>query len=144
MEILRHRRWGLDERWPGVPFASPSGYSADFPAAVCQTPRGLQVVGPALGKTPDSQGDALRVGDLIRSLDGVSATPPLADRMAERLRAASAGSTGAATLTRTIDGEELLIETDVVLPQAVLNPGDLGLPYEDIVRETAPGVYVRG
>lgn len=144
MEILRHRRWRLDERWPGVPFATmPDSPPSDFPAAVCQKANGLLVVGPPLGRPA---GDVLPLaeGDVILTLDGVPATPAFAHAVADRLTARPAGTLVSATVSRDVAGQSRRIDLDVALPAAVLDPGDLGLPFEDIALDIAPGVRVRG
>lgn len=143
-DILHPKRWRTNERWPGIPYAtSPDFIPCDLPAATCQKRRGLLVVGPYLTRSTPQRPSPLRIGDLILSVAGIPATPIHGLRLAAFLASTPAGTAVPFRIVR--DGENTgVVELNVELPAAVLDPSDLKLPYEPVTLTGTSGACIHG
>ena len=133
IEILRPKRWRLDEQWPGVPFAVESVRAGDLPASVCATERGLIVVGPrhrtAEGPVPLSP---LRIGDRITRIGDTPTIPNIPPKITAAIHGRAARSAVALDVERLCPtGPERLTLT-VTMPPVALDPSDLGLPFRTV------------
>jgi dienelactone hydrolase len=145
-EILRPRRWRVDERWPGVRFPPSVDRPAGPPAALCPIDGALRVVGPrrdcARGALPLGP---LRVGDVVVAVDGVPTDPLHAEAISATLHERPAGSTVLLDVRRPCgNGRTDALRLSVPLPPATRCPADLGFPWEDVALSAPDGRTLRG
>ncbi|CAA9525442.1 MAG: hypothetical protein AVDCRST_MAG73-461 [uncultured Thermomicrobiales bacterium] len=145
IELLRPKRWRLDEGWPGVPFATGPVRSGDLPAATYADADGLVVVGPRHG-TADGPVPLhpLRVGDRIVAVDGVSTRPPSPPLLAAAFHGRPAGTTVRLDVERSVGPSVHRRFVAMARPPVALDPGDLGLPFREILLTAPDGRRLRG
>ena len=85
----------------------------------------------------------LRGGDTITAIDEAE-TPSLAE-LTERIAQSSEGDVlKVQARRRTADGGETGILADVTVASLTINPGELGLPFEDVSLRNEDGLTLRG
>jgi hypothetical protein len=143
-ELLGPPRWRWTECFPGEPFARGPGRPAGLPAALIQEPGGLRVVEAWSTRAGSNGSTPLQKGDLLLSVDGVSARPVAARELALALCRRHAGDKVTCELERCEAGGPRRQGVTLTLDYAAVVPSDLGLAYKDISLRAADGRIVRG